>query len=146
MAFPRINITLKNTTLFLLLGTVLILLVAWFSRPFLLEWGLEGMTRDAGLSGLEVEVRQLDPWVTRLADIRLKKQDQMKLSVREASLFYNPDSLTIGKIGSLSLTGLDLRLSPFGTLSFAPSTPRSVPTRLCPRRFKIVLTISLNLI
>ena len=129
MAFPRINITLKRAILFLLLGPVLILLVAWFSRPFLLEWGLEGMTRDAGLSGLEVEVRQLDPWVTRLADIRLKKQDQMELSVREASLFYNPDSLTIGKIGSLSLTGLDLRLSadavrtPPGETGVEPSEP-----------------------
>ena len=42
MAFPRINITLKRAILFLLLGPVLILLVAWFSRPFLLEWDLRG--------------------------------------------------------------------------------------------------------
>lgn len=97
-----------------LLGSVVIAFFVWFSLPFLMEWGLSGVARDSGFSEFEVEVEQVDPWLTRLSQIEMRQKEQMSLGVDQVDLVYEAGSLAEGKINAISITGLDLKFNADG--------------------------------
>jgi hypothetical protein len=91
-----------------LIGSILIIFLVWISLPFLLKWGLSGIARDSGFSEFEVEIEQVDPWLTRLSKIEMHKKDQMSLAIDQVNLIYSPGTLAQGAVNSISMTGLDL--------------------------------------
>ena len=91
-----------------LIGSILIIFLVWISLPFLLKWGLSGIARDSGFSEFEVEIEQVDPWLTRLSKIEMRKKDQMSLAIDQVNLIYSPGTLAQRAVNSISMTGLDL--------------------------------------
>jgi hypothetical protein len=91
-----------------LIGSILIIFLVWVSLPFLLKWGLSVISRDSGFSEFEVEIEQVDPWLTRLSKIEMRKKDQMSLAVDQVNLIYSPGTLAHRAVSSISMTGFDL--------------------------------------
>ena len=73
-----------------------------------MKWGLSGIARDSGFSEFEVEIEQVDPWLTRLSKIEMRKEAQMSLAIDQVNLIYSPGTLTKGTVNAISMTGLDL--------------------------------------
>ena len=103
-----------------MLCLVLLVFVTWLALPNLVKWGLRSQSEDFGYSGFEIEVEQVDPWLTRCSGIRMEKEGSLSLSIDRADFFYSPDSLSAGKADAISLTGLSLEL--FGDSPW-PSSP-----------------------
>ena len=94
-----------------MLSFFLLLFSIWLALPDLVGWGLRNQSEDFGCSDFEVEVEQVDPWLSRFSSLRMEKEESLSLNVDHADLLYSPGSLAEGKIDAISLTGLSLDLS-----------------------------------
>jgi len=117
----------KNTTLTKKIVACLLFLFfaffgIWSALPNLVEWALRGQSEDLGFSAVEVEVEQVDPWLSRFSGLQMKKDQSLSFGIEHAEIFYSPGSLAKGKIDAISLTGVSLELSGDSLL---PSDPES---------------------
>ena len=94
-----------------MLSFFLLLFSIWLALPDLVGWGLRIQSEDFGCSDFEVEVEQVDPWLSRFSSLRMEKEESLSLNIDHADLLYSPGSLAEGKIDAISLTGLSLDLS-----------------------------------
>ena len=104
------KITLKKKIAGFLLSLFFFLFFIWLVLPDLVEWGLRNQSEDFGYSDFEVEVEQVDPWLSRFTSLRMQKEDSLSLGIDRAEILYSPASLAEGKIDAISLTGLSLDL------------------------------------
>jgi len=116
------KITLRNKIVSCLLCLIFLLFVTWFALPNLVEWELRSQSEDFGFSGFEVEVEQVDPWLSRFSGLRMEKEESLSLGIDHADIFYSPGSLAEGKIDAISLTGLSLELSGDSSLLSSPES------------------------
>jgi hypothetical protein len=105
------KITLRKKIVSFLLCLIFLFFVIWLALPNLVEWELKSQSEDFGFSGFEVDVEQVDPWLSRLTGLRMEKEESLSLGIDHADVFYSPGSLAEGKIDAISLTGLSLELS-----------------------------------
>ena len=62
-----------------------------------MEWGLRNQSEDFGYSDFEVEVEQVDPWLSRFTSLRMQKEDSLSLGIDRAEILYSPASLAEGR-------------------------------------------------
>ena len=105
------KITRKKKIAGFLLSFFFLLFSIWLALPDLVGWWLRNQSEDFGCSDFEVEVEQVDPWLSRFSSLRMEKEESLSLNVDHADLLYSPGSLAEGKIDAISLTGLSLDLS-----------------------------------
>ena len=86
-----------------------VILIAWLFAPSVISWGLRYLASEAQISKFEIEVKNLDPWETRMEDIFLENEEA-NLSIGSLFLQYEPERLAMGNIHSLTVRNLDLKL------------------------------------
>ena len=86
-----------------------VILIAWLFAPPVISWGLRYLASEAQISKFEIEVKNLDPWETRMEDIFLENEEA-NLSIGSLFLQYEPERLAMGNIHSLTVRNLDLKL------------------------------------
>ena len=99
------NTTLKKKTVACLLFLFFAFFGIWSALPNLVEWALRGQSEDLGFSAVEVEVEQVDPWLSRFSGLQMKKDQNLSFGIEHAEIFYSPGSLAKGKIDAVSFDG-----------------------------------------
>ena len=61
------------------------------------------MAKGAGLQNFEMQVSDLDPWITKVLDLAMKDQGN-SLSVKQIDILYDPSTVALGEINALSIT------------------------------------------
>ena len=105
------KISLKKSIAGILTAVTLLVFITWISLPYLAKWGLAGLARDHGYSDFNLKVEQVDPWSTRFSKLGMANEEGMKVALERLNLVYSPNSLALGKIDAISMTGLDVEVS-----------------------------------
>ena len=99
----------KAVRIFLAFLVVLffITLIIYNSLNQILEWSVEKLAQSKGFSAFEMRVEKVDPWELKINNLK----EINGVSVNEIEARYDPAMLTLGKINSLSVSGLSADIS-----------------------------------
>ena len=103
----------KISTWHLLLGaffsSIILIAIIWLSAPSILDWGTRYAAAGAEVKKFELEVARVDPWETRIEQILIETKEA-DFSLGSLLLQYEPGALAMGKVQSITLRDMDLRL------------------------------------
>ena len=99
----------KAVRIFLAFLVVLffITLIIYNSLNQILEWSVEKLAQSKGFSAFEMRVEKVDPWELKINNLK----EINGVSINEIEARYDPAMLTLGKINSLSVSGLSADIS-----------------------------------
>ena len=106
----KIRFSIPRTLLWLIFTAFVLLAGAWYSLPFLAEWGIGKIAKDAGSPNFKVQVSSLDLWKTKILDLS-GDIDGNSLSIDQIDILYDPSKLALGEINALSVTGLSAQVN-----------------------------------
>ena len=104
--FCKEKYTTPRAILVFFLFLILLMLAIFNSLGFLVEWGVLRMAKASGYEDFNIEVSQIDPWVTTVKNLHGLND----ISIEEIKARYDPGLLVLRKINSLSISGLSTNL------------------------------------
>lgn len=105
-SFIAARYTFKSALLIFVLFLLVSLIIVYSTLGFILEWSVGRMAKGQGILNFKMDVVQVDPWVTKIKNLKGLNE----VTIDEIEARYDPATLAIGKINSLSVSGVSAKV------------------------------------